>query len=278
MKSIKSALDILDCFTPDVQEIGVMEIARKLDMHKSKVSRILAALAEGGLLTRSGGNQQYRLGQKVAELATIFVSNVDLRTFALPWMKNLREETRETVTLFVPFEDCRICVERLESPEVVKTTSRVGERHPLHAGSAGKLLLAYLLEEKRKTVIEGTNLKKFTPHTITKKKQLEKEIKRIRKQGFAVSFEEHIPFAASVSVPIKNMFGEVIAALSVSGPAVRFNNEKIEKFIEPVKKTAKSISEELGYRVGIEKRLGLVAATGRTAGSVESHRAWPNKK
>ena len=278
MKSIKSALDILNCFTSDVQEIGVMEISRKLNMHKSKVSRILSTLAEGGLLSRSRSNQQYRLGPKIAELAIIFASNVDLRTFALPWMKKLREETRESVTLFVPFEDCRICVERLESPEVVKTTTRVGERHPLHAGSAGKLLLAYLLEEKRKKFIERINLKRFTPHTITKKKQLEKEIKRIRKQGFAVSFEEHIPFAASVSVPIMNWFGEVIAALSVSGPAVRFNNEKIEKFLAPVKKTAMSISEELGYRVGIEKSLSLMAVTGRTAGFMESHRAEANKK
>jgi DNA-binding IclR family transcriptional regulator len=248
MKSIKSALDVLNCFTDDNREQGVSEISRQLGMHKSKVSRILSTLATGDLLVKSESNRKYRLGPKILRWAAILLSQTELRTLALPYMEELKRKTGETVNLFVLEGDCRICIERVESPQGIRMVSRIGEPIPLPAGAVGKLLLAYLPEKKRKELIKRVKLTHVTPKTITCKKELDNELQKIRKQGFAKSFQERVPLAGSLAAPIKNYTGEVIAALSIGGPVMRFTPQRVREYLISLKETAHQISRELGYQ------------------------------
>jgi IclR family KDG regulon transcriptional repressor len=247
VKTLVGALDVLNTFTFDDHEHSVSEIVQKLGMHKSKVSRILSTLASAGILIRSPDSKKYRLGSRVLEWATIFLSTTDLRTVVLPYIKELRSKVNETISLFVRDGDERICIEQLESSERIRMVVNNGERLPLHAGSGGKLLLAYLPEGERSKLIERAGLPRFTSHTITSREELEKELKKIRKQGFAVSFEERIPFAATVCAPIRNHTGEVVAALSIEGPVGRFSSERVEEYSVLVKDVTDKISQELGY-------------------------------
>jgi IclR family KDG regulon transcriptional repressor len=197
---------------------------------------------------KSESNQKYRLGPKILGLAAILLSKTDLRAIALPYMDELKRKTGETVNLFILEGDCRICIERVESPQGIRMVSNIGEPIPLPAGAVGKLFLAYLPEKKRKELMQRVHLTQVTPKTITCKKELEKEVQKIREQGFAKSFQERVPLAASLSAPIRNYTGEVIAALSLGGPVMRFTPQRVREYVISVKETAHKISRELGYQ------------------------------
>lgn len=248
IKSIKKSLDILNLFTYETPEIGVTEITNKLGLSKSTVSRLLSTLEQGNLVAKVSTNHKYRLGNKVLELASIFLSHTEWRTIAIPHLKDLRDKTDETVTVFVIDGDQRVCIEKVDSPHEVRQFLNVGGRYPLHAGSAGKLLLAYLSREKRKEILLKTGLPRFTSNTITNLKSLEKELARIREEGYAVSHEERARFVSSVATPIRDFKGEVIAALCLSGLTVRFTDEKVAEFIKLTRMAANRISQELGYK------------------------------
>jgi len=249
MKTITAALDILNCFTLDNHGQGVSEIARKLGMHKSKVSRILSTYENQGVVIKSQNTQKYHLGPKIMEWAAIVLRQGDLRTRALPHMEELRSKTQESVNLYIAQGDYRICIERLESPQGIRMVSHIGEPVPLHAGAAGKLLLAYFTDEKRRAVLERVQLSKIAANTITNREDLETELKKIAQQGFAISFQEMVPLAASIAAPIRNFYGEVIAALTVGGPVMRFTPQKVDSYARALRETADRISRESGYRL-----------------------------
>lgn len=248
IKSVKTSLDILSCFTNGTPKIGVIEISRKLGLSKSTVSRILSTLERGNFVAKGATDQKYRLGSKVLELASIFISTIEWRTIAIPYLKDLRDKTDETVMVFVIDEDKRILLEKFESSHELRPFLNIGGRYPLHAGSAGKLLLAYLPKDKQKEVILKTGLPRYTPNTIRNFKSLEKELTKIRKKGIAVSHQERVPFLSSISAPIRDFKGEVIAALCVDGPTVRFTFEKVKEFISLAVETADRISREIGFK------------------------------
>jgi DNA-binding IclR family transcriptional regulator len=246
IKSIKKSLDILNCFTHETPEIGVTEISNKLGLSKSTVSRLLSTLLQGNFVGKVSTNQKYRLGSKILELANIFLSNTELRNITTPYLRDLRNKTGEMVSIFVMDGNQRVCLEKVDSPHEVRQILIIGGHYPLHAGSSGKLLLAYLPKEKRKEIILKTGLGRFTSNTITNFKKLEKQLNKIREEGYAVSHQERVPFLASVSAPIRDYKGEVIAALCVSGLEVHFADKK--KFIRLTRIVADRISKELGYQ------------------------------
>ena len=250
IKSIRSSLDVLNCFRSETPQIGVTEVSRKLRLSKSTVSRILSTLQQGNLVVQAPTDQKYRLGPKVVELANIFLSTVDWRTVATPHLKELRDKTNETVMVFVIDGDQRICLEKFESPHELRPFLNIGGRYPLHAGSAGKLLLAYLSEEDRRKILLRAGLPRLTKNTTTKLKDLEKDLDKIRKQGYAVSHQERVPFLSSVSTPMRDFRGIVIASVCIDGPSARFTPEKVEAFIELAVETGHRISREMGFNEG----------------------------
>lgn len=250
IRTLRLALEILDCFTVLTPEQSVSGISQKLGIHKSTVSRILSTLASGGILLKSPSDKKYRLGSKVLELASVFSSAANLRTAVLPYMEELRSKTSETISLFIMDGDSRMCLERLESTQSIKMTTNIGERAPLYAGAPGKVFLAYLPEDKRKELLATTKLRKFTPNTIIDMEKLKEELKEIRKQGFAVSLEERVAFGAAVSAPIRNHTGDIISALSIQGPVMRFGPQKVALYSVLVRDVANKVSREQRYQMG----------------------------
>ncbi|MFC1533138.1 IclR family transcriptional regulator [Thermodesulfobacteriota bacterium] len=248
MKSIKHTLDVLNSFSPEVHTQGVTEIARKLGMHKSKVSRILSALNAEGVVIKTEYNQKYRLGLKILDWAEVILSKSDLRNIALPNMEKLRQEAKESIHLWIIQDKQRVCIEGIQGPQTVIMVVKIGVRFPIHAGAAGKVLFAYLPKNERDNLLQNLDLKKVGPKTIINKKKLESELTDIRKQGFAISFEERVPLGASIACPIRNHTGETIAALSIDGVSGRFTPQKVKKFITLLKRSTIELSERLGYK------------------------------
>ncbi|MEE4193908.1 MAG: IclR family transcriptional regulator [Anaerolineae bacterium] len=246
-KTLTRAVQLLDCFTREHPQLGVREAARMTGLSSSTAGRLLASLKELGLLVQDDETRQYTLAGKVLSWAEAYTLSMDVRSLALPHIYDLQRITGETISLYIMEGDERICVERLESEQNVRVVARVGRRLPLHAGSAGKLFLAYLDPQVRRSMLTNHPLHVFTNKTITDPDKLQAEAEKIRRQGYAISHGEWTVDASGVAAPIFNQRGEMIAALTISGPTQRFNEAAVTRFINSSTRTAGHISRLLGY-------------------------------
>jgi DNA-binding IclR family transcriptional regulator len=135
----------------------------------------------------------------------------------------------------------------MESAQNVRIVARIGRRLPLYAGSAGKLLLAFLPDKRQEEILARTKFQPFTNKTITDIKILKNELKTIRKQGYAFSDGEWVEDAAGIAAPIFDMKSDIVGALTISGPSFRFTSEKITLHKNSILKAAEHISRDLGY-------------------------------
>ena len=240
------AFTLLDCFSFDQPEIGVREAARITGLTTSTTGRLMTSLKEMGLLQQNPATRAYRLGTKVLEWAGVVSATLDIRTKALPYMSELHRKTHETISLYVPEGNQRLCVERLESSYNVRIVSWVGRRLPLHAGSAGKAILAFMPEEQSSRLIDSMELIPFTDKTVTDGAALRAAIAEVRRLGYAVSHGEWLPEASGVATAILNSRREVIGALCISGPSQRFGEDRLPGFIEGILQATDRISKEVG--------------------------------
>ena len=238
---------ILDCFSLDKSALGVREVARETSLSPSTVGRIMAYLKEMGILNQDSETHLYMMGSKVLAWAGIYMVTSDVRTIALPMMVRLQEQTRETISLYILEGSERVCVERLESPETVRIVARIGRRIPLYAGSAGKVFLAFMPENRREMILRDIDLDPMTERTITDMDVLRTNLDQIREKGYAVSRGEWIIDASGTAAPIFDQRGQITAAISISGPGQRFTDEKIKEMADLLVKEAAQISFELGY-------------------------------
>lgn len=252
---LRRAVAILDCFTEDQPKLGVREVARLTGLSTSTAGRLMAELKDLGILQQNPATRTYSLGSKILAWSGIYMDSLDLRTMALPLMEELRRTTCETTSLYIIDGDERLCVERMESHQNVRMTSRVGHRLPLFAGSAGKAILAFLPDARIKEILQGNELIPYTSQTITDRILMLAELKKIRQQGYSTSIGEWIPEAAGVAAPILRQGGAVVGGLSISGPASRFIPERVAQYAGEVVRAAGQLSQMMGFinRTGPEE-------------------------
>ncbi|HSM25412.1 MAG TPA: IclR family transcriptional regulator [Anaerolineaceae bacterium] len=247
IQTIDRVIQIMDCFSIDQNELGVREVARLTGLSSSVCGRLMMALRDQGLLLQNPESRAYSVGPKSLRWAEVYTTNLDIRNVSLPVIHELLLETKETISLYILEGDERLCVERMESAQNVRIVARIGRRLPLYAGSAGKLLLAFLPETRQEEILATAQLVPFTNKTITDIDKLKAELIRIRKQGYAFSDGEWVEDAAGIASPIFDMKGDILAALTISGPSFRFTPEKISFHREKVLLSSERISIDLGY-------------------------------
>jgi len=238
---------ILDCFSLDHPELGVREVARLANLSTSTAGRLMAEMKGIGILQQNSATRGYTLGSRILGWSGVYMDSLDLRTVALPLMEDLRRITSETVSLYLLDGNERLCVERMESRHTLRMVSRVGHRLPLHAGSAGKAILAFLAPERIEEILRVTELKPLTLHTLADPVALQAELAKTRQQGYAVSHGEWIVEASGVAAPVFRKGAEVIGSLSISGPSSRFTAHKVQKYAADIVQAAGQISQFLGF-------------------------------
>ncbi len=250
-QTVTRAIDVLNLFTAERPDLGIMEMSRLLGISKSSVHRLATTLESAGYLRQDQANQRYQLGFKVLQLANILLTSLKFRDIAFPWMERLRSQTNETVSLYVADRDARICIERLEGTQDIRFVVDINMRLPLHTGAAGKLLLAYQSETVRRHFIAQwqTESDSLFSHSHGTPDEFERELSSIHKQGYAISIGERITYAAALAVPILNYRAEILAALTISGPSVRFTEEHILQWLPSAQMAARAISEQMGYHL-----------------------------
>ncbi|MBI5419342.1 MAG: IclR family transcriptional regulator [Deltaproteobacteria bacterium] len=248
IQSVAHALDVLEEFRGEVDELGVTELSKKLKLHKNNVFRILATLQSRNYIEQNKTNDNYRLGIKCLELGQTFIQQRGLLKQAQPILHELAEKSGETSYLSIMRGSDVIYLDAVETTSTVRVISRVGLHMPVHATAAGKALIAYESEEELRKRFNA-DLSRFTKHTITGTEDLLKNLAESRAKEYATDLEEFEEGLRCIAAPIRDYTRKVIAALSVSGPAHRLSDEKIEQSIGPeVVRSAKALSTRLGYR------------------------------
>ena len=235
VKVIERALKMLDCFSAEKSSLSLTDIAREINLPPSTTSRIATTLENFGYLYRDEDNQRYYLGPSIARLGSLCYSHVDFRRLAIPYMVQLRERFNESVGLYVATGEYRICIERVESTHPLKRIFNIGDRLPLTRGASGRLLLAH----QSQPLID--ELLARDPYTDNE------SLNRIRMLGYSTGRNEREEGVVSVAAPIFDSQGRVIAALNISGPTPRIDENKINEMVVKVKESAMAISRELGY-------------------------------
>ncbi|MGW4485003.1 IclR family transcriptional regulator [Amycolatopsis sp. NPDC004368] len=232
--------DVLLLFTGGPRYLGVSAISRELGLAKAVVHRILQSLVSREMLATDPGVAGYRLGPAAVALGASALRRFDARTVATPVLRRLRDETGETTTLSGLVGDERVYLDQFESPREIKMTVEIGRRFPLHAGSSGKVILAFLPEDRREVLL-GKQLSALTEKTITRADELKVALAETAREGVAVSLGERQPGAGSVAAPLFGPDGEVHGAISVCGPEYRFTPEVVGRYRRLVREAAVEI-------------------------------------
>ncbi len=246
--SLARALVLLDAFSIEDPELGIREISRKIDVPPSSVSRIVQMLQAAGVLWQNPATLRYRLGAKILYWSWLFEETTSLRKIAIPIMQQLESVTKETVSLFVAQDSHRICIEWIQSPQAMRYDTRPGERIPIQTGASGKLLMAYMEPDRLSELLQPERLHPFTDATITDPALIKQELEEIQRLGYAISRGEFVPGVAAISAPIRDLSGEVIATVSISGPRTRMTEQCIEEYVPLLLESANEISKSLGYQ------------------------------
>jgi len=247
IRSVDRTLQVLELFSLEKPEWGITEVSKALNMYKSNVFNILFTLSERGFIKKDSNTNKYRLGIKFFELGSVVIKNMNLRKIAYPYIEKLSKEFNETVHLGVLDEGRVVSIEREESKQGLTSHIEIGKSAPLHCTAVGKAIMAYLPSDKVNAIIKEKGLKKYTANTIINKEDLLIELKKIRKYGYAIDNIEHEDGVRCVAGSILDHRGEIIASLSISGPAFRLDLKDIMRIAKKIKDNCKGISEEIGY-------------------------------
>ena len=245
-ESAGRVVDVLIKFLGGAQTLGVSQLAREMDVSKAVVHRALQTLASRRLVEFDKPTRQYKLGPTAAALGVRALRDSDLRTSSLPHLAALSAATGETVTLSGLVPRGRVYLEQIVSPQEITMTVEIGRLFPLHAGSSGKSILAFLPPHEIDALL-AEPLESLTPRTITDPTVLREELATIRSRGFAVSDGERESYAGSVAAPIYTFDGAVVGSISTCGPRFRVDDDFVAMVAPQVIAAAAGISEALGF-------------------------------
>ncbi len=248
IRAIDRALRVLSLLS-DGRSRTLAEISEGIELSPSTTFRVLSTLGYYSYVSRDERANTYRLGLACLELAQGFVSSNDLRQVALPALELLRDETKETVHLVVMDNMQVIYLEKIPGLHAIGLmSSRVGGRSPAHCTAVGKILLCSHREEDIREYYASHTMRRFTSTTITDLDALLKQLEVVRCQGYALDIGEHEDEVRCVAAPVFDMNGKAVAAISISGPALRMDPiETNLELIERARRAALEISRQLGY-------------------------------
>lgn len=245
MQSVDRAISILQVLARH-GAAGVTEIAGELGVHKSTVFRLLATLDARGLVEQNAERGRYQLGYGVVQLAAGATKRSDVSLLSLPVCQELAETVGETVDVAIHDGRRVISVDQVIGSAAVTTINWVGQRTPMHATSAGQVFLAHMPPEHLDAVL-AEGLERYTPRTVVDPIVLEQQLGLVRDRGFACTMEEYEIGLAAIAAPIRSIDGSVIAAVTVSGPAFRVDEDRIPELAPRVLAAADEISQRNGH-------------------------------
>src|ERR1022692_1362444 len=245
--ALQRGLRLLQLFGESPHGLTAKQVAGLSRLPVSTVHRFLANLEGAGFLNCSG-DSVYHLGIACFAIGQAALGQLDIRRVSLPYLQELNRQTRETIHLTVRHGLSAVYVEKLDSPEQLRIYSRIGAAVPLYCTAVGKVMLAYMPDDERERVLPQLGLKRLTPNAAGNLQELEAELYRVRKNGYACDLEEHELHIRCVAAPIWDHAGGVNASLSITAPVVRMPVTRLRQLAPLIEAAGLQISRELGYQ------------------------------
>ncbi|MDX2502625.1 MAG: IclR family transcriptional regulator [Deltaproteobacteria bacterium] len=248
VQSVERTLDILDCFSFQNRELSLSEIVLHTGLNKTTAKRLISNLVTRGYLRQNLQTKTYQLGMRLFELGGIVFSSFSLRRAAANPMNLLQNETGATVLLGVGIDNQLVYIDKREGDGMIRISSDIGWRRPLHYGMLGMVLMASLDAADVRTILAEHPLEAHTPFSITDEDAFSLRLEKIRNQGFVLEKEEAIEGVCGIAAPIKDYSRQIVAALGIALPLdQRRANANMDKIVSLVKATCEAISSDLGY-------------------------------
>ncbi|KUO76908.1 MAG: IclR family transcriptional regulator [Clostridia bacterium BRH_c25] len=247
VQSVERTLSILEVLSDYSEGLGVTDISEKVELHKSTVYRLLSTLINKDYVTQDKETNRYKITFKLYELGNKRIEKMNILSASKLYSKKLMESVNEVVHLVVREGNKIVYIDKVEANNTIRMASSIGKRSPMYCTSVGKAILAYLPVQEVEEVWNISKVEKLTKYTITNFEDLKRELNMVKEKGYAIDNEENEMGVRCVGAPIFNRFGEIEGAISISGPAIRITDEKLETMANEVIKHANLISMELGY-------------------------------
>lgn len=248
IQSVERALKILDLFNERERELTITEISKRMNLHKSTIHSLLKTLKAQRYIAQNEENEKYLLGLKLFERGNMVATHLDLRKVARKNLEWLSSSTNLTTHLVILDGHEGLYIDKVEGSGVTVLYSRIGRRVPIHTSAIGKSLVASKTDVELNQLLEGYQYTRQTEKSISSKKEFLEEIQQVRIAGYSMDNEENEPGIVCFAVPIRDHSGKVIAAVSMSMPASKLNEEIKKYYVGLLKECSDKISEELGYK------------------------------
>lgn len=247
MSAVMRTINILETLSLK-ESINLENLAKETELPKATLLRFLSSLVNLGYVYRDSADR-YHLTLKMFSVGSRSLKYIELISTAEPFAHELCHELGETVHMGIPQDDSAVYVLKEESSYTLRMYSRVGKQIPLYCTAIGKIFLSEMDEEELKSYLSRNELKPFTPKSIRSEEALSEELERIRRRGWSIDDEEHEMQVMCIACPIRDYTGHVIAAMSVSWPVFRFDNDKFDETVKKIKDATGKLSEILGYQM-----------------------------
>jgi IclR family pca regulon transcriptional regulator len=252
-QSLERGLAILSSFRSGRPMLGISELSREVGLSRSTTHRYVATLAGLGYLRQDAPTRKYRLGPRVLDLGFSAINSMELREVAAPYLQQLSDETGYTVNMAILDGLDIVYVERCRSTQAgqreIDLNLHVGARLPAYCTSLGKVLLAYLPADAQADVLARSDLARRGPNTLVSRTALAHELKRVRRNGFAINNEELAYGLRSIAAPIFAHDGAALAGINLAVHRTMISVvDLVERLSTRLRRTADEISAQLGYR------------------------------
>ncbi|WEZ84229.1 IclR family transcriptional regulator [Rhizobium sp. 32-5/1] len=247
--TLGKSIAVLELVATSETPLRFTEILALSDQPRGTLHRQLSHLVEEGLLSM-GGDLRYALGMRLLKLASNTWAKNQFRTVAEPHLKNLHEQTGETVHLGILHGQEIIYLDKVESRQAVRMNSQIGNASPVYCTGVGKAALSVLPEARLIDLVDRFSFQAYTPNTHLSAGSLLTELAVVRRVGHAFDREEHESGIRCVAAPVQAPRHGIVAGVSVTGPAYRVSMEQLEGWAVAVRKAAHEIEQDVEVRLG----------------------------
>lgn len=255
IRALTRAAQILASVKAEPAGATLMEIVDDVALSKATTYRFLQALLTMDFLRVDPERGTYHIGPVLLGFGRHAVEHQGLRAAAHPFLEALRASTGETVTLVVPSGAQRLTLDVVLSEQELRAVPELGALKPIHAGAAGKAMLAWYPADDLRSLFKSPSLKRVTERTVATLSALQRDLVRVRERGYAVSVGETVFGQAASAAPVFDADGKVVASINISGPAIRMPSGTLRTHGLLAVDMAESLSKKLGWKKkGVAKR------------------------
>jgi IclR family transcriptional regulator, KDG regulon repressor len=246
VQSIGRAFAILEEVARNRDGIGLAELSKRVGLHNSTAFHLIRTMVTLGYIRQVKETKRYRVGRPLFALAASSLDEIEMVGLATPVLEDLSQQTGETGHFAVRMGDTVMIIARTSSPGAFQLADRVGVIRPAHCTALGKVMLAALRPDRLEQFLARSELKAFTPKSITDVDRLRREIAEVRRNGIAFDDGEFDPEVRCCAVPVKDFTGLVIGAIGISGPIWRLSIQVLQSHARTIRSAADRLSAEFG--------------------------------